>query len=134
MNPRFSSSLITNFNSLLSPPSKSAFVNLGSSFKLFKSGLMSDILGLLIEPAIRILENPNFFSFLSSVTIFPNFTVFDFEDLCNLFSPMNKILNSRLRCSIFFKINLGKLPCPKINIILFILLIRHTIRSVRMIM
>ena len=95
---------------------------------------MSDILGLLIEPAIRILENPNFFRFLSSVTIFPNFTVLDLEDLCNLFSPMNKILNSKLRCSIFFKINLGKLPCPKINTILFILLIRHTIRSVRMIM
>ena len=58
----------------------------------------------------------------------------DFEDLCNLFSPMNKILNSKLKLAIFFKISLGKLPCPKINIILFIVLIRHTIRSVRMIM
>ena len=63
---------------------------------------MSDILGLLIEPAIRILENPNFLSFLSSVTIFPNLTVLDFEDLCNLFSPMNKNFKFKVETCYFF--------------------------------
>ena len=106
---------------------KRIFVNLGKSFKLFKSGLISDILGLFIEPAIRIFENPFFFKFFSSVIIFPKFTVFEFKDLENLFLPITNILNSIFEFSIFFKISFGKLPSPKINIILFISLIRHAI-------